>query len=186
MKRLICILAALLTLMLSAAYAAEPLSVDIAALDYQTGRAVSKTYVENELFRLRVDIGIPRFASTADMELIVELDGVMLNENDLRLADGSYYLTGTVTAQPAALRVVIKDTAFENAETAAELYDAMQHDRTVSKTYYFNTEARTEAAATAGTTVIIPKTGDRAIGTVSAIALLGLAAAAAMLPKHRI
>lgn len=185
MKRLICFLAALLVLMCTAAYAADPLTVDITALDYQTGRAASKTYVENEVFRLQVDIGIPRFADLTNMELIIELDGVRLDENDLRLADGSYCLTGMVVEQPAALRVVIKDMAYNNAETAAELYNAMQRDRTVSKTYYFNT--RTAAAGSSSSSVVIPKTGDASVmGVVSAIALIGLAAVAVTLPKHRI
>ena len=43
------------------AYAADPVTLDITALDYQTGKAVSKTYVNNELFLLKVDLDIPRF-----------------------------------------------------------------------------------------------------------------------------
>ena len=43
------------------AYDADPVTLDITALDYQTGKAVSKTYVNNELFLLKVDLGIPRF-----------------------------------------------------------------------------------------------------------------------------
>ena len=76
MKKLTCILAAILLLCLcTVAYAADPMTVDITALDYQTGKAVSKTYVPNELFKLKVDIGIPRFFDLTDMELIIELDG---------------------------------------------------------------------------------------------------------------
>ena len=39
----------------------RPRNSDITALDYQTGKVVSKTYVNNELFLLKVDLGIPRF-----------------------------------------------------------------------------------------------------------------------------
>ena len=62
MKKLTCILAVMLMLCLcTIAYAADPVTLDITALDYQTGKAVSKTYVNNELFLLKVDLGIPRF-----------------------------------------------------------------------------------------------------------------------------
>ena len=91
MKKLTCTFIVLLLLCLcTVAYAADPLTLDITALDYQTGKAVSKTYVPNELFRLKVDIGIPRFYDLTDMELIIELDGVKLDENNLQLADGTY------------------------------------------------------------------------------------------------
>lgn len=137
MKKLTCILAVMLMLCLcTIAYAADPVTLDITALDYQTGKAVSKTYVNNELFLLKVDIGIPRFYDLTDMEIIVELDGVKLDTNDLRLEAGTYYLSGIVTDQPAALRITVKDKAYDNATTAEELYNAMQKNRTVSKTYY--------------------------------------------------
>ena len=62
MKKLVCTFVALLLLCLCiVAYAADPVTLDITALDYQTGKAVSKTYVNNELFLLKVDLGIPRF-----------------------------------------------------------------------------------------------------------------------------
>ena len=160
MKKLTCILAAILLLCLyTVAYAADPMTVDITALDYQTGKAVSKTYVPNELFKLKVDIGIPRFYDLTDMELIVELDGVKLDENDLRLEAGTYYLSGIVTDQPAALRITVKDKAYDNATTAEELYNAMQKNRTVSKTYYFNAAQPAEQPI-AKNPVVIPKTGD--------------------------
>ena len=48
MKKLTCTFIALLLLCLcTVAYAADPMTVDITALDYQTGKAVSKTYVPN-------------------------------------------------------------------------------------------------------------------------------------------
>ena len=106
MKKKIAILLALLLLCFcTIAYAADPVTLDITALDYQTGKAVSKTYVNNELFLLKVDLGIPRFFDLTDMELIIELDGVKLDTNDLKLEAGTYYLSGIVTDQPAALRI---------------------------------------------------------------------------------
>lgn len=171
MKKLTCIIMAVLLLCLcTVAYAAEPLTLDITALDYQTGRAVSKTYVPNELFSLRVDIGIPRFYDLTDMELMVELDGVELDEYDIVLADGTYYLTGIVTDQPAALRVTVKDKAYANAETAEELWKAQQQDRTVSKTYYFNV-----AQQSTSNSITIPKTGDYTVLAYAVpLALIGL------------
>ena len=180
MKKLTCILAVMLMLCLcTVAYAADPLTVDITALDYQTGKAISKTYVPNELFKLKVDIGIPRFYDLTDMELTVELDGVKLDEQNLQLADGTYYLTGIVIEQPAALRVTIKDMAYNRAETAEELYNAMQYDRTVSKTYYFNTAQPAEQPI-AKNPVVIPKTGSASVLAYAiSIALIGFGLAVA-------
>ena len=187
MKKLTCILAAILLLCLcTVAYAADPLTVDITALDYQTGKAVSKTYVNNELFLLKVDIGIPRFYDLTDMELIVELDGVKLDANDLRLEAGTYYLSGIVTDQPAALRITVKDKAYDNATTAEELYNAMQKNRTVSKTYYFNSAQPAEQPI-AKNPVVIPKTGDApgmiAFSAISAASLFGIGKIYAMARK---
>ena len=92
----------------------------------------------------------------------VELDGVKLDTNDLRLEAGTYYLSGIVTDQPAALRITVKDMAYENATTAEELYNAMQKNRTVSKTYYFNAAQPAEQPI-AKNPVVIPKTGDISI-----------------------
>ena len=187
MKKLICILAVMLMLCLcTIAYAADPVTLDITALDYQTGKAVSKTYVNNELFLLKVDLGIPRFFDLTDMELIVELDGVKLDTNDLRLEAGTYYLSGIVTDQPAALRITVKDKAYDNATTAEELYNAMQKDRTVSKTYYFNAAQPAEQPI-AKNPVVIPKTGDApgmiAFSAISAASLFGIGKIYAMARK---
>ena len=180
MKKLITlILLAAMLCLCTVAYAADPVLLDITALDYQTGKAVSKTYVNNELFLLKVDIGIPRFCDLTDMELIVELDGVKLDENDLVLADGTYYLEGIVIDQPAALRVTIKDRAYDNAETAEELYNAIQKDRTVSKTYYFNAAQPAEQAIAKAPTVI-PKTGAPSVLAYAvSVALMGFGLAVA-------
>ena len=179
MKKLTCILAVMLMLCLcTVAYAADPVTLDITALDYQTGKAISKTYVNNELFLLKVDLGIPRFFDLTDMELIVELDGVKLDENNLQLADGTYNITGIVIDQPAALRVTIKDMAYNNAETAEELYNALQQDRTVSKTYYFN--AAQPAVQPIPSKMEIPKTGGASVLAYAvSIALIGFGLAVA-------
>ena len=187
MKKLTCTFVALLLLCLcTVAYAADPLTVDITALDYQTGKAVSKTYVNNELFLLKVDLGIPRFYDLTDMELMIELDGVKLDENDLRLEAGTYYLSGIVTDQPAALRITVKDKAYDNATTAEELYNAMQKNRTVSKTYYFNAAQPAEQPI-AKNPVVIPKTGDApgmiAFSAISAASLFGIGKIYAMARK---
>lgn len=187
MKKLTCILAVMLMLCLcTVAYAADPMTVDITALDYQTGKAVSKTYVNNELFLLKVDLGIPRFFDLTDMELIIDLDGVELDANDLRLEAGTYYLSGIVTDQPAALRITVKDKAYDNATTAEELYNAMQKNRTVSKTYYFNAAQPAEQPI-AKNPVVIPKTGDApgmiAFSAISAASLFGIGKIYAMARK---
>lgn len=180
MKKKIAILLALLLLCFcTAAYAADPVTLDITALDYQTGKAVSKAYVNNELFLLKVDLGIPRFFDLTDMELIIELDGVKLDANDMKLEAGTYYLSGIVTDQPAALRVTVKDKAYDNATTAEELYNAMQKNRTVSKTYYFNAAQPAEQTI-AKNPVVIPKTGGASVLAYAvSIALIGFGLAVA-------
>ena len=173
MKRIFSlILCILLICSMTVAFAAEPITVDIQAVDVQTGKAVSKSYVENELFRLRVDLNVPRFADLDNLELIIECDGVEVEEPIMTLATGRYYLEGIVLTQPAAICVKIKDVALDNAETAEEMYEAMQADRTVSKCYYFNA-----AQPTVNNNIYIPKTGDY---TVTGFIILGLAALAAL------
>ena len=173
MKKFIAILMTLLLMCsMTVAFAAEPITMDIQAVDVQTGKAVSKSYVENELFKLRVDLNVPRFADLDNLELIIECDGVEVEEPTMTLATGRYYLEGIVLTQPAAICVKIKDVALDNAETAEEMYEAMQADRTVSKCYYFNA-----AQPTVNNNLYIPKTGDY---TVTGFIILGLAALAAL------
>ena len=159
------------------AFAAEPMKVSITPVDYQTGKAVSKTYVENELFRLKVNIEIPRFVDLSNMQMVVEIDGVEIVEPNINLASGDYYIEGIVKAQPAKLTVKIKDMAFDNAETAEDMYEAMQQDRTVSATYNFYSAAVTENEG-----LYIPKTGAMSI-VAPALACVGVALLA--LPKRR-
>ena len=174
MKRIFSlILCILLICSMTVAFAAEPITMDIQAVDVQTGKAVSKSYVENELFKLRVDLNVPRFADIENLELIIECDGVEIEEPVMTLTTGRYYLEGIVLTQPAAICVKIKDVALDNAETAEEMYEAMQKDRTVTKCYYFNS-----AQPTVNNNLYIPKTGDY---TVTGFIILGLAALAAVM-----
>lgn len=184
MKKTIALITALLLLLcMGVAYAADPITLGISAVDVQTGKVITKTsYAENELFELRVEVGMPRFVSTADLQLTIETDGVEITEQNVELMGGVYYIKGIVIDQPAAIRVKIKDCAFQNADTAEEMYEALQHDRTVLKTFYFY--ATTGAAAyKAGDAVVIPKTGD---ASAIAYAVLAVVAAAACWPKRRL
>ena len=118
-------------------------------------------------------------ADLQNMGLIVESDGVKIDQTDLKLEDGTYYITGIVIDQPAALRVTIKDMAYNNAETAEDLYNAMQQDRTVSKTYYFNAAQPAEQPI-AKNPVVIPKTGGASVLAYAvSIALIGFGLAVA-------
>lgn len=173
MKRIFfLILCILLICSMTVAFAAEPITVDIQAVDVQTGKAVSKSYVENELFKLRVDLTVPRFMDMENLELVIECDGVEIEEPIMTLTTGRYYIEGIVLTQPAAICVKIKDVALDNAETAEEMYEAIQADRTVTKCYYFNS-----AQPTVNNNLYIPKTGDY---TVTGFIILGLAALAAL------
>ena len=168
-KTLATIMTLLLIFSMTVAFAAEPITVDIQAVDYQTGKAVSKSYVENELFRLRVDIDVPRFTDLDNLELVIECDGVEIEEPTMTLATGRYYLEGIVLTQPAAICVKIKDVALDNADTAEDLYYAMQTNRSVSASYNFNT-------ATYNNEMYIPKTGDYTVTGIVILALVALAA----------
>ena len=169
-KYLAILMAVLLICSMTVAFAAEPITVDIQAVDYQTGKAVSKTYVENEMFRLMVDINIPRFADLKHMELIIECDGVEIDEPAMTLTTGRYYLTGIVTEQPAAICIKVKDIAFATATTAEEMYNAMQNDRTVSKCFYFYNNNQPVP-------VNVPKTGSNAMDIIIPSVILAGAAA---------
>lgn len=170
MKKTLAILMTLLLICsMTVAFAAEEkITIDIQAVDYQTGKAVSKTYHENELFKLRVDLEVPRFADLENMELIIECDGVEVEDPLMELTTGRYYIEGIVQAQPAAICVKAKDTSYENAYTAEDLYYAMKMDRTVSDCYYFY-------SAQQSASLNIPKTGDY---TVTGVIILAAAAIA--------
>lgn len=165
-RKIIVVCLALCMLLCMGAALADSPTVRLTPLDYQTGKAVSKTYVENELFRLRVDIDIPRFADLANLQLLIETDGVEIDEHNVLLQDGEYYIIGVVTDQPAALCVKIKDTRYDTAQTAEELYNALQSNKTISATYYFYGANRE---------LTIPKTGGASI-VMPAVCILGIAA----------
>ena len=58
-------LALSLLLLVSGAFAANPIAVGITAIDYQTGAVIGpKNYSVNELFTVRVTVSIPRFTDT--------------------------------------------------------------------------------------------------------------------------
>ena len=150
----------------------EKITIDIQPVDYQTGKAVNKSYVENELFRLRVDIDVPRFMDMDNLEMLIEVDGVEIEQPIIELVTGRYYIEGIVMEQPAAICVKVMDMAYENADTAEDLYYAMKANRSVSACYNFNT-----AQPTVNNNLYIPKTGDY---TVTGFIILGLAALAAL------
>lgn len=159
MKRIFALLAALcLLLCMGAAMAASP-TVSITPVDYQSGRTTpGKVYVENELYRLRVKIDVPRFVSMNNMALVIETAGVDVQSHNVQLMTGEYYIQGMVREQPAAITVKLRDTSYDRAQTAEELYNALQHDRTVYDTYRFYAATAPESG---GSTIYIPKTGDR-------------------------
>lgn len=173
MKRIFSLILCILLIfsMASALAADEKITIDIQPVDYQTGKAVSKTYHENELFKLRVDLTVPRFANLENMELIIECDGVEVEDPLMELTTGRYYIEGIVKAQPAAICVKAKDTSYENAYTAEDLYYAMQADRTVSDCYYFY--STTQSA----NPLNIPKTGDYTVTGITILAIITIAAA---------
>lgn len=172
MKRIFSLfLCILLIFSMTVAFAVdEKITIDIQPVDYQTGKAVNKSYVENELFRLRVDIDVPRFMDMDNLELLIEVDGVEIEQPIIELVTGRYYIEGIVMEQPAAICVKVMDMAYENADTAEDLYYAMKANRSVSACYNFNTAPKTE--------MYIPKTGDY---TVTGFIILGLAALAAVM-----
>lgn len=166
MKRYLSIIVALLILFsMTFAFAAEEkITIDIQTIDYQTGKVVSKSYVENEMFRLYVDIDVPRFYDTTNLELAIETDGIEITEPIIELATGRYFIEGIVAEQPASFCVKVKDMAYEYADTAEDLYNAMKVNRSVIACYNFSAPKAAEPLA-------IPKTGDY---TVSGIVMLAL------------
>ena len=161
---------------MSTAFAADPITVSLAAVDYRDPSVpVTKSYVDNERFAVAVAIDLPPFCDTTNLALKLEYQGVELDEGfTLCLAEGRYILTGTVTnAVNAAIRVTVQDTALEAAETAEDLYNAMQADRTVSATFSF--KAKSAAVSYEQDAMAIPKTGDAPAIGLAALPLMGMA-----------
>lgn len=173
MKRIIAVLTAVVLLLCAeAALAMDKPSIVITPLDYQTGRVIAaKEYNEGENFCLRVDVNIPRFADTSNMDKKVEHPGITLYQDTVEMRTGTYYITGMVGQQPASVSVYFKDYSYDRAQTAEQLYLAQQQDKTVCATFRFT--ACTQAAQVvqqAHGTLQLPKTGDRsdivyAVGT---------------------
>lgn len=173
MKRIIAVLTAVVLLLCAeAALAMDKPSIVITPLDYQTGRVIAaKEYNEGENFCLRVDVNIPRFADTSNMDKKVEHPGITLYQDTVEMRAGTYYITGMVGQQPASVSVYFKDYSYDRAQTAEQLYLAQQQDKTVCATFRFT--AGTQAAQVvqqAHGTLQLPKTGDRsdivyAVGT---------------------
>lgn len=173
MKRIIAVLTAVVLLLCAeAALAMDKPSIVITPLDYQTGRVIAaKEYNEGENFCLRVDVNIPRFADTSNMDKKVEHPGITLYQDTVEMRTGTYYITGMVGQQPASVSVYFKDYSYDRAQTAEQLFLAQQQDKTVCATFRFT--AGTQAAQVvqqAHGTLQLPKTGDRsdivyAVGT---------------------
>ena len=103
-------LALSLLLLVSGAFAANPIAVGITAIDYQTGAVIGpKNYSVNELFTVRVTVSIPRFTDTSNLTVKLRTDGLTMFEPQIDLRSGEYYLSGVITRQPASLTVEIRE-----------------------------------------------------------------------------
>lgn len=177
MKRIIAVLTAVVLLLCAeAALAMDKPSIVITPLDYQTGRVIAaKEYNEGENFCLRVDVDIPRFADTANMEKKIDNPGAALYQDSVEMRTGTYYITGMVRQQPASVTVCFKDYSYDKAQTAEQLYLAQQQDKTVCATFRFTAgvQAPQVVPQTHGT-LQLPKTGDRS-DIVYAVGLASLA-----------
>lgn len=177
-KILSIILAFALLCAMGAALASEAIAISVTPLDYHTGRAISKpAYHADQVFRLRVGVDIPRFMDKTHLNLKWIVNGVEIDP-PVKEADGYYYVEGIVLDTPASLTVRVEDASFEAAQTAEEMYNAMQNDRTTDYIYYFSGNA----APQYDYEITIPKTGDMSIiGPVAGIA----ACLALLIPRRR-
>lgn len=183
MKRIIAVLTAVvLFLCAEAALAMDKPSIVITPLDYQTGRVIAaKEYNEGENFCLRVDVDIPRFVDTANMEKKIDHPGAALYQDTVEMRTGTYYITGMVGQQPASVTVCFKDYSYDKAQTAEQLYLAQQQDKTVCATFRFTAGVQApQVVPQAHGTLQLPKTGDRS-DIVYAVALASLVGGAYVL-----
>lgn len=183
MKRIIAVLTAVVLLLCAeAALAMDKPSIVITPLDYQTGRVIAaKEYNEGENFCLRVDVDIPRFADTANMEKKIDHPGAALYQDTVEMRTGTYYITGMVGQQPASVTVCFKDYSYDKAQTAEQLYLAQQQDKTVCATFRFTAGVQApQVVPQAHDTLQLPKTGDRS-DIVYAVALASLVSGAYVL-----
>lgn len=165
------------------AYAVEPIKVSITPLNPQTGNVISSpSYTNNTLFAVRVDIDVPRFTDSSDLDLKLEIAGVEITNHNLKLMTGTYYVEGVVLDLPASLTVRINDMALEHAVTAEDYYYAMQIDRSVCVTYCFaQSAANTQSSLN---TVMPPKTGDAPVRW-TGVALIALASVGSSIKWRR-
>lgn len=183
MKRIIAVLTAVVLLLCAeAALAMDRPSIVITPLDYQTGRVIAtKEYNEGENFCLRVDVDIPRFADTANMEKKIDHPGAALYQDTVEMRTGTYYIAGMVGQQPASVTVCFKDYSYDKAQTAEQLYLAQQQDKTVCATFRFTAGVQApQVVPQAHDTLQLPKTGDRS-DIVYAVALASLVGGAYVL-----
>lgn len=185
MKKLVSLLLIMCLLCCTgAAYAVEPIKVSITPLNPQTGNVISSpSYTDNTLFAVQVDIDIPRFTDSSDLDLKLEIAGVEITNHNLKLLTGTYYVEGVVLDLPSSLTVRINDMALENAVTAEDYYYAMQIDRSVCATYCFAQSATTSQGSL--NTIMPPKTGDAPIRWTGAV-LLGLTSVCASIKWRRV
>ena len=162
------------------------LTLTVQPVDYVSAlagiaRPVSKAYAANERYAVAVTVNVPQYYDVTNMQVVVEPANCTVETGDIRLATGTYLVTGTVLAPGASIKITFRDNAIYTASTAEQLYQALQNDRTVS------------AAAALGQTYTqespdqpyingIPQTGDRA--GVAGLVLIVAAACVLMLRKR--
>lgn len=162
------------------------LTLTVQPVDYVSALAgiakpVSKTYAANERYAVAVTVQVPQYYDVTDMQVVVEPANCTVETGDIRLATGTYLVTGTVLAPGASLTVTFRDNAIYTASSAQDLYQALQNDRTVSaaaalgQTY---TQESPDQPYISG----IPQTGDRA--GVAGFVLIVAAACVLMLRKR--
>lgn len=174
MKKLTATIIAALALLVcwNTAFAVDKPTITITPLDYQTGRVIAaKEYNEGENFCLRVDVDIPRFADTANMEKKLEYPGVTLYQDTVEMKTGTYYITGMVGQQPACVAVCFKDYSYDRAETAEQLYLAQQQDKTVCAAFRFTAAAEQQTAQQQNPNIVIPRTGDMPLTFICVVAI---------------
>ena len=142
------------------------LTLTVQPVDYVSALAgiakpVSKTYAANERYAVAVTVQVPQYYDVTNMQVVAEPANCTVETGDIRLATGTYLVTGTVLAPGASLTITFRDNAIYTASSAQDLYQALQNDRTISaaaalgQTY---TQESTEPPYVNG----IPQTGDRA------------------------
>ena len=144
------------------------LTLTVQPVDYVSALAgiakpVSKPYAANERYAVAVTVNVPQYYDVTDMQVVAEPANCTVETGDIRLATGTYLVTGTVLAPGASLTITFRDNALYTASSAQDLYQALQNDRTVSAAAALGQAAYTAPEAQPGApSMEIPKTGDRA------------------------